>query len=109
MCKADTLNIHNSAVDCNDAESSELLALKANKYMYSFVKIQCFDNSRFIASILGGWPVAINKRFVKTKCFDNFMLNYIRYIAPILGGWPVRKVNNHLDLCKSLNSSQWME
>ena len=61
MCKADTLNIHNSAVDCNDAESSELLALKANKYMYSFVKIQCFDNS----TILGGRPVAINKDLSK--------------------------------------------
>ena len=67
MCKADTLNIHNSAVDCNDAESSELLALKANKYMYSFVKFQCFDNS----TILGGWPGAINKDLSKQNVLTN--------------------------------------
>ena len=33
-----------------------------------------------------------------------------RFIAPILGGWLARKVNNQLDLCKSLNSSNgWNE
>ena len=36
-------------------------------------------------------------------------LSFSRFIAPILGGWPTRKVNNQLDLCKSLNSFQWME
>ena len=37
-------------------------------------------------------------------------LSFSGFIASILGGWPTRKVNNQLDLCKSLNSSNgWNE